>query len=407
PINDAPTGTTTLIDQKGDEEAAFTYQIPSTAFADVDIASDGDLLTYSATQVNGSALPAWLNFDTATHTFSGTPSVGNAGLLNIKVTATDSALSTASLTFKITIDAKVIVPPSPSGPSGPAPSTPPVSGPAPVTATPPAAPVAPAAPAPAPIAAIAAPAPAANTGGGNDAPTATETNTPQQTKEDPTATQRDETQFNEPDDLNAAPTDGFSSAQSFAKPPEGFSGRTGTAVEMPDGFEGRANSRVEADGLNETSQESEKIKTDGFAEQIDEEADYNLEDLELQQQQQLEEEEAAAQTNPEGESPLDDRIEGDGQNGEDAQRQGERVAGDNAEPAPPTDENGRPKLTTQIRTAQEGGFHNSYMTMLKSMIEQQNSTATQQGPGTDETVPPQQEATNTPEAPAEPATATP
>ncbi len=50
---------------------------------------DGDVLTYTATLADGSALPSWLVFDAATQTFSGTPSYDDAGVLAVKVMATD------------------------------------------------------------------------------------------------------------------------------------------------------------------------------------------------------------------------------------------------------------------------------------------------------------------------------
>ncbi len=46
-------------------------------------------VTYSATQRGGLALPEWLSFDPVTHIFSGTPTGGDLGTLDIKVLATD------------------------------------------------------------------------------------------------------------------------------------------------------------------------------------------------------------------------------------------------------------------------------------------------------------------------------
>src|SRR5262252_5766020 len=44
----------------------------------------GDSLAYTATAADGSALPAWLSFNAATRTFSGTPAAGNVGTLAVK-----------------------------------------------------------------------------------------------------------------------------------------------------------------------------------------------------------------------------------------------------------------------------------------------------------------------------------
>ena len=48
-------------------------------------------LTYAATLADGSTLPSWLSFDASSRTFSGTPSNGDVGAIDIKVTATDGS----------------------------------------------------------------------------------------------------------------------------------------------------------------------------------------------------------------------------------------------------------------------------------------------------------------------------
>lgn len=86
-INDAPTLTNAIADQSVNEDSAFSFAIPTNTFND----EDGDTLTYSATLSDGSALPAWLSFDVATQTFSGTPLNGDVGSISVQVTATDAA----------------------------------------------------------------------------------------------------------------------------------------------------------------------------------------------------------------------------------------------------------------------------------------------------------------------------
>ena len=68
-VNDAPTVANAIADQNATESSPFSFQFAANVFADV----DGDALTYSATQADGAALPAWLSFNAATRTFSGTP----------------------------------------------------------------------------------------------------------------------------------------------------------------------------------------------------------------------------------------------------------------------------------------------------------------------------------------------
>lgn len=72
-----------------------------TAFADEDV---NDKLSYTATLADGSALPAWLKFDTRTHIFSGTPSKNDVGVsMDILVTAKDKANASVSDVFHLAI----------------------------------------------------------------------------------------------------------------------------------------------------------------------------------------------------------------------------------------------------------------------------------------------------------------
>src|SRR5690606_25448680 len=75
-----------LANQAALVEQPFSFSVPADAFADPNA---GDPLVYSAVQSDGSPLPAWLQFDPMTRTFSGTrPSVDNI-IYSIRVVATD------------------------------------------------------------------------------------------------------------------------------------------------------------------------------------------------------------------------------------------------------------------------------------------------------------------------------
>ncbi len=95
PVNDAPSVANAIPGQAASEGAAFAFAVPASTFADVD-AIDGDTLTLTAT-----GLPAWLNFNAATGTFSGTPGFADAGTYSVTVTATDAAGAQASDQFDI------------------------------------------------------------------------------------------------------------------------------------------------------------------------------------------------------------------------------------------------------------------------------------------------------------------
>ncbi len=101
-VNEAPTMATPLANQATLEDALFSFTVPASTFTDVD-QSHGDTLTYSATQVGGAPLPAWLTFDPATRTLSGTSGNGDVGTSALTVTVTDSGSLSASTTFNLSV----------------------------------------------------------------------------------------------------------------------------------------------------------------------------------------------------------------------------------------------------------------------------------------------------------------
>jgi hypothetical protein len=81
------------------EKQLFTAQIPVNAFVD----PDDDSLTYTATLENGAPLPAWLTFNPANRTFSGTPTNANVGTIALRVIATDPNGARGEGTFTLTV----------------------------------------------------------------------------------------------------------------------------------------------------------------------------------------------------------------------------------------------------------------------------------------------------------------
>jgi large repetitive protein len=98
--NDAPTIANAIADQNATEDSAFSFQFAANTFSDIDV---GDTLTYSAQLAGGGALPAWLSFDAATRTFSGTPTNAFVGTVSIDVIADDSNGGTVTDTFDIVV----------------------------------------------------------------------------------------------------------------------------------------------------------------------------------------------------------------------------------------------------------------------------------------------------------------
>jgi len=96
--NHAPTVATALVAKTVAQNAAFSYVLPTTAFADVDL-DDGVLLT--ATLADGSALPSWLRFNGST--FTGTPGNADVGVRQVRVTAIDEAGDRIFQDFALTV----------------------------------------------------------------------------------------------------------------------------------------------------------------------------------------------------------------------------------------------------------------------------------------------------------------
>ncbi|WP_413700511.1 putative Ig domain-containing protein [Psychromonas sp. KJ10-10] len=100
-VNDNPTQENEISDQNANEDVLFTFTFAENTFNDVD---SSDSLTYSAQLEGGSALPTWLNFDSSTRTFSGTPANDDVGSLSIEVIADDGqGGTTATASFNLAI----------------------------------------------------------------------------------------------------------------------------------------------------------------------------------------------------------------------------------------------------------------------------------------------------------------
>ncbi|ETR65097.1 MAG: hypothetical protein OMM_14826, partial [Candidatus Magnetoglobus multicellularis str. Araruama] len=99
--NHDPTLANSILDQTIDEDVLFNFSFNENTFNDVD---PWDELIYVATLEDDSPLPDWLEFDSSTRNFNGTPGNDDIGNISIKVTATDAALSSISDVFALTIN---------------------------------------------------------------------------------------------------------------------------------------------------------------------------------------------------------------------------------------------------------------------------------------------------------------
>jgi hypothetical protein len=86
-------GPAPMQDQGSEDGVGFTFQIPETAFFDLDA---GTVLTFTATMANGSPLPSWLTFDAANRIFEGTPPLSAIGVsFEVRISASDGTASIA------------------------------------------------------------------------------------------------------------------------------------------------------------------------------------------------------------------------------------------------------------------------------------------------------------------------
>jgi Ca2+-binding RTX toxin-like protein len=99
-LNHAPIVVSSLADAAAVEDEAFSWTLPNGSFADLDA---GDVLTYAVTGANGAALPAWVVFDAATLTLSGTARNEDVGSFIAEVRATDRFGRSAATSFTIAI----------------------------------------------------------------------------------------------------------------------------------------------------------------------------------------------------------------------------------------------------------------------------------------------------------------
>jgi hypothetical protein len=96
----AATATPTLAHQTATQTWKIGQSVNFSLGSDTFTAPVGDSLIYHATLADGSQLPTWLSFDSATDTFSGTVSQMRSTSLSITVTATDSAFRAGNLQRK-------------------------------------------------------------------------------------------------------------------------------------------------------------------------------------------------------------------------------------------------------------------------------------------------------------------
>ncbi|MEO1151675.1 MAG: cadherin-like domain-containing protein, partial [Pseudomonadota bacterium] len=96
----APTVDAGIATQNAVEDIAFEFTLPTNVFADQ---TPDDRLILSARLSDGSPLPAWLSFNSATSTFSGLPENSDAGILDIELIATDAFGNSIATNFQLDV----------------------------------------------------------------------------------------------------------------------------------------------------------------------------------------------------------------------------------------------------------------------------------------------------------------
>ena len=97
--NVAPVVAIPLLDQNATESAPFSYTLTNDSFTD----ANQDVLTYTATLADGSALPAWLSFNATNLTFTGTPVSTASGNYTVLVKASDPSGASVSDSFALAV----------------------------------------------------------------------------------------------------------------------------------------------------------------------------------------------------------------------------------------------------------------------------------------------------------------
>jgi hypothetical protein len=90
-----------LTSQLIDVGKSFSYSILETGKIFID--ADGDMLTYSTSRNDGSALPNWLSFNPGSLTFLGVPLAGDVGSIGLYLTATDVYGASAQQNLTLTV----------------------------------------------------------------------------------------------------------------------------------------------------------------------------------------------------------------------------------------------------------------------------------------------------------------
>jgi hypothetical protein len=99
-VNDHPVLSQAIPDTLAETGKAFTFVLDPNTFTDVD---PGDALSLSASMSMGGSTPAWITFDPASATFSGTPAESDTGIIEVTVTATDDSSASVADIFNIEV----------------------------------------------------------------------------------------------------------------------------------------------------------------------------------------------------------------------------------------------------------------------------------------------------------------
>ncbi|WP_157269400.1 DUF4347 domain-containing protein [Azohydromonas aeria] len=97
--NDAPVVSNPLPDRSATAGRVFEFKLPANSLID----PDRDALTFALAMSNGSGVPPWLKFDTATGTLRGTPGSADMGTYHLRLTARDGQGASVHDDFQFTV----------------------------------------------------------------------------------------------------------------------------------------------------------------------------------------------------------------------------------------------------------------------------------------------------------------
>ncbi len=98
-VNDAPVANLPVVNVAARQDTPLSFTLPPTLFTDI----DSPVLTLQLIPPFNRPIPGWLNFDTQTRRFTGTPTNDDVGVFTFQLRATDDANASVAIPLTLTV----------------------------------------------------------------------------------------------------------------------------------------------------------------------------------------------------------------------------------------------------------------------------------------------------------------